>query len=107
MKMDNETKKEPATDNPGEGSEPKATPSVEQSDKMAERLEAQNKSSERLEAATAAAEQILIRRETVLAKEALGGKTDAGSKKEEKVEESPQEYSQKLLDGKVEFDSSS
>ena len=99
-----ETKEKPTTDNSGEGSEPKATPSVEQTDKTAERLEAENKAAERLEAANAKAEELLIRREAIANKEMLGGVTDAGKKKEV-IDESPQQYSEKLLNGEIEFNS--
>lgn len=99
-----ETKEKPTTDNSGEGSKQETTASPEQADKTAERLETQNKAAERLEKATAEANKVLDRREAVAEKEMLGGVTDAGKKKEV-VEESPQEYSEKLMNGEIEFNS--
>lgn len=87
-KADEETKKkkqEDANGNSGEGDKPKTVGLVEGANVAAERLETANKKQE----------ELLDRQEELMAKQALGGRTEAGQQQEEK-EETPKEYNNRI-----------
>jgi hypothetical protein len=63
-------------------------------------IDAANKAAERLEQANAEQKEILERQEMLMAKNALGGQSEAG-KSEEKTEETPAEYAKKVMSGAI------
>ena len=63
-------------------------------------IDAANKAAERLEQANAEQKEILARQEMLMAKNALGGQSEAG-KSEEKTEETPAEYAKKVMSGAI------
>ena len=56
---------------------------------------------ERLEKANAEAKDILAKQNEMIAKNLLGGITDAGVQPAEKKEETPLEYSKRIMSGKI------
>ena len=83
--------KEKAGENINDGNQPDANSIVERADKAAERLAKEN---ERLEAN-------IRRQEELMAKQALGGRSEI-SKPEKPKEETPEEFKKKFLRGEVE-----
>ena len=63
-------------------------------------IEQANKAAERLEAANKAQEELLLRQEKLIAEARLGGKTFL-SGKEEKKEETDEEYAMKVRNGQI------
>lgn len=64
-------------------------------------IDAANKAAERLEKANEEQKEILARQEELMAKNALGGKAEAGETNEKK-EETPAEYAKRVMSGEVE-----
>ena len=87
---DQKEKEEPKPEDTGEGDKP-------QSLDYAERL---SKAAERVELANARTEELIQRQERLAAEAIIGGRTTAGIVPEKK-EETPEEYAQRVLDGKV------
>lgn len=58
-----------------------------------------NSAAERLEKANTEKKKLLDREEALMAKKALGGRSEAGALLPEKKEETPQEYKDKILKG--------
>lgn len=56
---------------------------------------------DRLEKANKEAKEILARNEELIARNLLGGKTDAGVQHEKPKEETPQEYAKRIMSGKL------
>lgn len=88
-----EDKEEQPTEDTGEGTKPESTPLIERGDATAERIE---KAVESLREENDRAEKLR-------AHAALGGRSEAGTN-EEKKEETPIEFSQKLMSGEVGID---
>lgn len=85
--MNEETTETPQEEKP-------STPiTLEQADAIADRLEKENNRRE----------QLLRRTEELMARQRLGGRTDAGTTTEKPKEVSAQEYAQRVLEGKVQF----
>lgn len=84
--MENETKKETVSEEVKEEPRNVVSP-LDKAKELAERLERAN-----------------ARGEELAAREILSGKADAGQTPVKPVEQTPQEYSQDLLDGKVKLE---
>ena len=56
---------------------------------------------DRLEAANKKQEELLDRQEQILAKQALGGRSEAGQRTPEQVKLSDEEYAQKVMNGEA------
>lgn len=56
---------------------------------------------DRLEKANAEAKEILARQQEIAALNLLGGKTDAGMQQTKPKEETPEEYSKRILSGRL------
>ena len=82
QEKEKEKKPEETKDNSGEGDKPKAPDFVERAESAAERLEKANEESK-----------------VLLAKQALGGRADAGMMPEETKEPTPEEAAAKFLKG--------
>ena len=89
MENTNESQKEQPAVNTGEGVQSEA-------DRIIERASSERK---KLEEAIAKNEELLRRNEEVLAKQILGGRTEAGIQPVPVKEESPQEYARRMLNG--------
>jgi len=81
----------PAAEDTGEGDKYETTPVIERAREEREKLEAANKKKE----------ELLDREEQIMAKKALGGQTEAGQV-EEKKEETPKEYKDRVMRGEIE-----
>ena len=64
-------------------------------------IDAANKAAERLEKANEEQKEILKKQEMLMAKNALGGKSEAGDTPQKKKELTPEEYSDAVLRGEV------
>ena len=89
MENTNEQNQEQTTDTAGDGVQPEANSIIELA--RAER--------EKLEQAITKNQEILRANQEVLAKQVLGGRTEAGIKPEPVKEETPREYAKRLMDG--------
>ena len=92
--MDEEIEKkseEPTTEDTGEGSEP-------ETDEVTKKLSADN---ERLEKQVKKREELMAKNKELMAKEALGGTAEAGTKPPEKKKLTDTEYAEALQRGEV------
>ena len=91
--MDEKEKNEQegTTENAKESSGEKNIPIIEQANALVERIEEGNKRQE----------ELLNRQEEIIAKEMLGGYTEAGKEEIKKEEETPEEYANKIMRGEV------
>lgn len=94
--MDSDKSKETTTTNNEVGNQPETDSLIERADKAAERLEAANKEKE----------ELLNREEQLLAQRKLGGSARAGDNAEKPKEESPLEYSKRVMSGELNAKSS-
>lgn len=76
-----------------EGDEGKAEEGAEAPDAARSKIDEANDAAARLERANAKKEKLLDREETMRVKETLGGKAEAGEKKEE----TPEEYAKRVM----------
>ena len=90
MENNEEEEKQRTAKNSNEGNKSSTTPVID----------AANKAAERLEQANAEQKEILARQEMLMAKNALGGKAEAGETNEKKVE-TPAEYAKKVMSGEL------
>lgn len=86
-----EERKETVKEEVKEEAKSETTPLIEQANATAERIEAANKKQE----------ELLNRQEEILARQALGGRSDAGETAQEKTVITPQEIAQKVLKGEI------
>ena len=84
-----EEKKEGTEEGAGAGNKYETTPVIERAREEREKLEAANKKHE----------ELLNRQEEIMAKQALGGRAEAGSTPEKPKEISEVEYAEKALSG--------
>ncbi len=95
--MNKEKKEESTTDDAGEGDKYETTPLIERA-----RIEREG-----IEKATKELKEENDRREMIMAKQALGGVTEAGGVKEKPKEETNREYrvriNKEMAEGKTEF----
>jgi len=89
-KQEDEKKEGEPQQDTDKGSEPQTTELISRADAAAERLEAANKKQE----------ELLKRQENLEARRAISGRSEMGGK-EEKKEETPEEYARKLQSGEV------
>lgn len=82
--------------------QPKTEEAVEKKEESTGLIDKAAEQADRLEAANKKQEELLDRQEAMAAKQALGGKADAGSS--EKQEEDPVEYAKKLQNGELHTD---
>ena len=88
-----ETEKQEESQESNEGrNQSEGTSLVERADAAAKRLEEANKK----------AEEINRKREDLMAMGKLGGSIDSGQQPPKQEEESPQDYAQRALEGKIE-----
>jgi len=64
-------------------------------------IEGANASAERIEKANAEQKALLDRQEELMARQRLGGNSNAGKKEEEPVEDTPEEYVKKVMNGEI------
>ena len=67
-------------------------------------IERANETAQRLEKANQERKELLDREESILAKKRLGGYTEAGEGKAEEQEESPADYTQRVMSGQLKND---
>jgi len=93
--MDEEKKEEPkeehTTDNSGERVQSETNSLLDRANETAQRLEEANKKTE----------ELLNRQEQLMAKEALGGRSEAGKGSIKKEEISDEEFANKVLKGEI------
>jgi len=87
-KEEEKQEEKPATDNSGKGDKSETSSLVEQAYQAAERLEQANRKQE----------ELLDRQERILAREALGGRSEAGQNPPKKEEKDPIEYANSLIE---------
>ena len=86
-----EEEKQGTMEDTDEGDKPTSTPVIDAANKAAERLEKANEEQK----------EILARQEMLMAKNALGGKSEAGDTPQKKKELTAEEYSDAVLRGEV------
>ncbi len=84
--MDEENTNNESTEDTGEGDQPSKTPILDKADATVERMEA----------ATKAQREENDRTEALLARQRLGGGSEAGKEVVEKKEETPKEYHERV-----------
>jgi len=89
--MDEEKENQQSTENTNEGSITETADVIKRADAAAERLEQANKKQE----------ELLQRQEALHAKQILSGRADAGQARTKPVEETPEEYADKILKGEA------
>tara|TARA_Y100000310_G_scaffold293370_1_gene322912 strand:+ start:2198 stop:2509 length:312 start_codon:yes stop_codon:yes gene_type:complete len=86
-----EEETKPAADNAGTGSESESNPLIKAANTAAERLEEANKKTE----------ELMGQQADLFARQRLGGQTEGNAEPEKKDEETPEDYAQKALEGKI------
>ena len=64
-------------------------------------VEEAREAAKRIEDANERQERILARQEKLMAEQELGGKAEAGQKKEKEIEKTPEEFAEDFMNGKV------
>jgi hypothetical protein len=85
-----ETKAEGSTENPKEGGQYETTPIIERA----------REERERMERATAAQKTENDRTEAIMARNALGGRSEGAALEEVKAEQTPADYAKQIMAGK-------